>query len=156
MKSKKTNNGYVIRLEKGEEIVETITDFCEDNLISGASIKGIGGISSCEIAYLSRKQKEYLKKEFVASKIIKNEDENAIFELLNLQGNITLVNGKVFLHAHVILSDKDMNTFGGHLVKAIISPTCELFLEEVKDEDNNRIMIKRKKDDESGLNLIDL
>ncbi|MFH1439263.1 MAG: DUF296 domain-containing protein [Candidatus Woesearchaeota archaeon] len=150
MKSKKTSNGYLIRLKKGEEIISALTDFCEENFISGASIKGIGGISECEIAYFSIKKCAYIPQN------IKPNEKGEIFELLNLQGNITLLDSKVFVHAHIIIGDKDMKTFGGHLFKAIINPTCEIFLEEVKDEDGNRMMLNRKKDKETGLNLIDL
>lgn len=153
MKYKKTNNGYIIRLKRGEEIITTLSKFCEEQNILGASIKGIGGVRECEIAYYSFKLQEYLKKQFKASEVIPGEE---VFELLNIQGNITLIEGKPFVHLHMLLGDKDMNVFGGHVVSAIVNPTCELFLQELKDESGNKIVLNRKKDNETGLNLIDL
>lgn len=140
MKSKKTNNGYVIRLDKGEEIISTLTKFCEENNICG-SLQGIGGVSLTELGYLDVNSGKYINKTF--------DGKGEIFELLNLQGNVTILNNKSFVHIHLILGREDYSTFGGHLIKAIINPTCEIFLTTTDK-------LERKKDGVTGLNLIDI
>lgn len=51
-----------------------------------------------------------------------------------MTGNITLSDGKPFLHLHVNLGRRDMNVIGGHLMSAIADP----FLEIVITETGNR------------------
>ena len=148
MKSKKTNNGYIIRLEKGEEIIETLTKFCEQHKITGAYLQGIGGVSEAELGYFDVENTKYKTKTF--------KQDNKIFELLNLQGNITILEGKPFCHIHLILGKEDYSSFGGHLIKAIVNPTCEIFLTIAKDEQGKDLNISRAKDDITGFNLIDL
>ncbi len=119
MKFKKDNRRYIIRLDKGEELIETITKFCDSNKLGFASFNGIGGLKECSLAYFDLNKKEYLTKEF---------NDEGIFELLSINGNVSLKEGKTFVHAHVVLGKKDYSTIGGHLMKGIVNPTCEIFL----------------------------
>jgi len=43
MKLKKFGNKWVIRIDKGEEIVETVTQLCKKNKIKLGSVSGVGG-----------------------------------------------------------------------------------------------------------------
>lgn len=156
MKFKKDNRRYILRLDKGEELTETLAKFCDDNRLGFASFHGIGGLKECTLAYFDVKTGEYLKKEF---------NEDGIFELLSINGNISIKEGKTFVHAHVVLGKKDYSTIGGHLVKGIVNPTCEIFLIALSDEKNDErtssnhpcpLNISRKKDKDTGLMLLDL
>lgn len=152
MHYKQLKHGYLIRIMKDEELITELTNFCKEKLILGASLTGIGGANKCEIAYFSMETKQYSSKVF-----------NEQLELLSITGNITIVNKQPFVHAHVVLGDKGMKTYGGHLKNAIVCPTAEIILTEFVDETvdgangiGTKLKIERKKDEISGLNLMDL
>ncbi|MCK4532030.1 MAG: DUF296 domain-containing protein, partial [Candidatus Aenigmarchaeota archaeon] len=63
---------------------------------------------------------------------------------------VSLSEGKLKVHAHVIIGDKEFRTFGGHLVEGIVLPTCEIVFFPFEE------MIERKMDGETGLALLDL
>ena len=63
MKYKKEDNFYLIFLEKGEEIVKTLTNFCKEKNINSGYIHGIGAVSEAELGAYSLTDKKYkLKK----------------------------------------------------------------------------------------------
>jgi len=64
MKVKKVENGYFLRIDKGEEIISTITDFIARENIQSGAISGIGALTDVELGYFDRVRKEYLKKTF--------------------------------------------------------------------------------------------
>jgi len=140
MKSKKLNNEYILKLEKGEEIIETLAKFCEDNNIKSGSITGIGGTDNAILKYYDREKKEYTPKNF----------SGRDYEIISLIGNISLVDGKPFAHIHITLGDAEYNVFGGHLGSAVISITCEIAVTMTDG------ILNRKLDDEFKLNFLDI
>ena len=58
-----------------------------------------------------------------------------MLELVSFEGNITLKDNQPFLHAHVVLSDHDMNTFGGHLFETTIAAVESSLLEILMEMD---------------------
>jgi len=141
MKAKRVNNTYLVRLEKGEEILSTLTNFCEENSIKAGYITGIGGAGDVALRYFDLKEKRYLEKRF-------NEGIN--YEIIALNGNISQLDGKPFVHLHITLGDPDYKVFGGHLGSAKISITAEICI-NILDE-----AIDRKFDEGFGLNFLDL
>ncbi len=136
---KKVSNGYIIRLEKGEEVIATLSNFTEKEKIPGGFLYGLGTVKDATLGYFDLEKKEYLKKTF-------NEE----YELSSFVGNIYYFEGKPGVHAHVTLSGKDFNVIGGHLFSATITGTGEFFI-YVSDD-----ILERKKDSQTGLNLLDL
>jgi hypothetical protein len=69
-------------------------------------------------------------------------------ELLSLIGDVALAEGKPQVHAHLVVGRRDGTAHGGHLLKAVVRPTCELILTE------NPQHLEKRFDPESGLALI--
>jgi predicted DNA-binding protein with PD1-like motif len=136
---KKIPNGYLVRLEKGEEIMESLIHLAGKEKISGGFLCGLGAVKDVTLGYFDTGKKEYRKKDF--------EDD---YELTSLVGDIFYLEGKPGVHAHVNLSGPDFTAIGGHLVKAVITGTGEFFI-HTTDE-----ILKRKRDPSSELNLLDL
>ena len=105
-------NQYLLRIQRGDELVEEVLRFCEKEGIRAAWVEGLGAGDKVEISYYDFEKREYVPAVF--------EEE---FELLNLTGNIALIDDKPFLHAHVTLGRKDMSTLGGHLHSMRVSGT---------------------------------
>ena len=139
MEYKKVGNAYVIRLDRGEEIVSGILEFCRKNKIKLGYFSGIGAVDKAELAHYSVESKKY------SNKAIEEP-----LEITNLAGNITTMNGEVYLHCHITLSDVNMDAIGGHLKEGIVGATCEIVLVELDG------VIDRKYDDAIGLNLMNL
>jgi len=139
MQSRKTNRGYVLRLNKGEEIMETLTRFCVDNKIGSGLFSGIGAVLNAQIGFYHLDKKEYSFKTFEKP-----------LEIISLIGNVSLVDHEPFLHVHVVLSDENYRAYGGHLKEAQVGATCEVYFFETE------ININRKLDEDIGLKLLDL
>lgn len=139
MKYIKDNKQYVIRLDKGEEIVEKLTEFLKSENISTGNFTETGSVLSAEIGFYNLEEKEYHFKQFPEP-----------LEIVSLTGNVALVDENPFVHAHTVLSNKNFECFGGHLKSAIIGATCEIYLKIFDAK------VERKMDDEIGLKLLDL
>jgi len=141
MKSKKINNTYIVKLEKGEEILSALTKFCDENKIYSGSISGIGGADDVTLKYYDLVKKEYIPKRFA---------EGINYEIITLNGNISRLEGKPFVHMHIILGDPAYKVFGGHLGSAVISITAEIYINLVDEA------IDRKFDEGFQLNFLDV
>ena len=119
MQYQKVEKDYFIHIEKNEKVMNTLTQFCNDNGIQNAKISGIGAVRNTELGAFDTVAKEYIRKPF-----------DGIWELISFEGNVTLRDGKPFVHAHVVLSDHDMDTKGGHLFETTVAAVGEFFLRE--------------------------
>jgi len=137
MQFRQFGNRYILRLDKGEEIVESLKQFCKEHQIKLGSISGIGATNQAEIAFFAASTKQFHKKEI-----------HADMEIAPLIGNITTQNGKVYLHLHVNLGDSEHKSYSGHLNTAIVSTTFEAIIEVIDGE------VDREYSEEIGLNLI--
>ncbi|MCD4782219.1 MAG: DNA-binding protein [Candidatus Eremiobacteraeota bacterium] len=139
MQFTKVGNTFCIRIMKGEELVETLTEFLQANNLKSGYISGIGATDDVTLGYFDAKTGEYNKKDFQES-----------FEILNLTGNVSSVGGKSFVHMHVTLGKEDFSCIGGHLFRANISVTCEIYLKVLG------VVFSREHDSETGLKLLAL
>jgi len=136
---KKFGNKYVIRIDKGEEIIETLKTFCKSNNIKLGSISGIGAANKIVLGLFETDTKKYLSQEFVGD-----------FEIVPLAGNISTMKGETYLHLHANIADIKHNSFGGHLTSAVVSATFEVIIDTIDGE------VDRKFSNEIGLNLLEL
>ncbi|MDK2906553.1 DNA-binding protein [Petrotoga sp. HWH.PT.55.6.1] len=132
----KFGSKYIVRLDKGEEIVSMLKDFCSKNSIKLGTVYGLGSTNAITIGLFNTHEKKYYSKEFKGD-----------FEILNLTGNISTMNEDTYLHLHVSISDSDLRSYGGHLNSAIVSGTAEIIVESIEGT------VDRKFDSEIGLNL---
>ena len=131
-------NAFVLVFDREDEITETLTSFARDNDISGASFTAIGACRRATIAYWNPDTKDYEKIE-VSEQV----------EVVSLNGNIAHgEDGQPRVHAHVALGKRDGTLIGGHFLSGVVYPTLELFLI------TSGTVLRRKRDDETGLPLI--
>ena len=60
------------------------------------------------------------------------------------------MNGEYYSHIHMSAADEMGVTYGGHLNRAIVSATCEMFIDIIYGK------VDRFHDEKTGLNLFDL
>ena len=117
MKYKRVDDKIFIDVSKGDLINKSLLEVAtKENLTSGW-INGLGAITNIEIGYYDIEDKVYVKKIF-----------NEHYELLSLMGNVSLVDGKPFIHTHISFSDTDFKGFGGHLFDAEVIAAGELLI----------------------------
>ncbi len=120
-------------------MVDTLKKFCHDQSIKLGIIQGLGAADKITIGLFNTKVKSYQSQEFVGD-----------FELASLYGNITVLNGQIYLHLHLNFGDEKYNSFSGHLNQALISSTFEGIIEVINGE------VNREYDETVGLNLLKL
>jgi hypothetical protein len=64
-------------------------------------------------------------------------------EILNLHGNVSVREGKPFVHAHIVLSDARGRVFGGHVLPGTKLFACEIFIDEFEGEELVRVHDQR-------------
>lgn len=104
----------MVRLDRGEEVIASLTNLCKDHEIEAAHLSAIGAVRNAEIGYYDLKSFSYLTRKFPE-----------IYELVSLSGNVALVDGEPFVHAHATLGSSDFSVHGGHLVAATVAVTVE-------------------------------
>lgn len=139
MKEKKYNGGYIVVLERGENVIKTLSNFAVSHNIGYASLSGVGALKNIQLGYFNLEKKEYQRCFFPAE-----------YELLNLTGNISWASDAPLVHCHVTIADPEFFVRGGHLFEADVGVTLELFVTVLENR------ISRKKDDFTGLNLLEL
>jgi predicted DNA-binding protein with PD1-like motif len=139
MNFKRFDNKVIVRIDRGEEVVETIKRFCNEQNIQLGSITGLGAADRIKIGLFNTNQKKYYAKELIGD-----------HEITNLTGNISTMNGETYLHIHATVANEEMEAFGGHLNEAVISGTCELVIDVIDG------MIDRIFNEDVGLNLYKL
>lgn len=139
MKEKKLgDSSFLIRLDKGEEIIESLTDFFRANKLGFASVSGIGAASRAIISVFNTQEKRYIEQGFEGN-----------LEIVSLLGNVSMADGMPRIHLHAAITGDDLNVHGGHLVSAKVSVTCEIVLAVHGEK------VERKKDVETRLMLIE-
>jgi hypothetical protein len=134
---KKFNNKYIVRLNVGEEIVESVKKFAQEQNIKFGTVTGIGAVNKAKIGLFNTETKEY-------QSTILEED----MEIISLAGNITEMNGEPYIHLHIALANSEHNVKAGHLNMAVISATGEIIIEAIDG------YVDREFDDDIGLNLL--
>lgn len=130
---------YILRLERGEEILSTLKAFCKSQNIQNASISGIGSIENPTLAHYRVDSKKYSEKEL-----------EGIFEVTSLLGTVALFEKEPLLHLHTTLGDEEMKAWAGHLVKGDVSATLEVTIEK------HTTAFTKSPSEEIGLKLYDL
>jgi uncharacterized protein len=139
MKFRKTEDVYIVRLDTGERIIETLTAFCARENIRAASISGVGTCVGTVLGHLNWETKTHRQRPLEGH-----------FEITSLLGNVSILDGKPLVHLHVTLAEEETSrAFSGHLHEAEIRATGEIFITTLAGE------LPRRKDPATGLNLLE-
>lgn len=139
MKFEQFGERYVLCLESGEPVIETLTGFLRDRDIGFTNVSAAGAAKRVRLGYWNPNSKEYQFKDF---------DEQ--LEAVSFQGNGSIKEGKPFMHIHGVFGRADYSVIGGHVKEAWAHPTFEVWL---RAED---VPVVRAHDDATGLDLLDL
>ena len=137
MEYRKFSQGYVLRLDPGEEIVASLTRLVEQEQVQLGSVTAIGAANDVTIVIFSTQEKQYHARRYQGD-----------YEISALVGNVTRKEGEPYLHLHITIGNPVTGeVHAGHLTSATISATLELFLQVWDGQ------VGRKFSDQVGLNL---
>ena len=138
MDYKRFDKKIIARFDRGEEVHTALKNLAFKEDIKLASISALGATDDFTIGVYKLDDKSYTEKNF-----------KGIFEILAINGTITTKDGEYYPHLHITVADDEGNGFGGHLISANISVTCEVVIDIIDGR------VDRRKDQEIGINLFD-
>lgn len=136
MEYRRFGDDIVVRIDKGEEIIQKMLEVCEKEKVSLANINALGAVGEFEVGLFKTDEKKYY-----------SEVHKGDFEIVSLTGSITTKEGKLYHHIHMSAADKENKVYGGHLNYAKVSATCEMFIRVISGK------VGREFNEEIGLNL---
>lgn len=138
MKHRRFQDKVVVRIDKGEELISSLKAVCKEYQIKAGSLQGIGAVGKITIGLFNTNIKQYHSRELVGD-----------YELSPLTGTITTKNGEPYIHLHANVCNADQDSFGGHVLSATVSITCETIITIIDGT------IERTFDSDLGINLMD-
>ncbi|MCL4330691.1 MAG: DUF296 domain-containing protein [Candidatus Thermoplasmatota archaeon] len=137
MMHRRENDTIILKVEDGEDVLETLGRIAEFYRVESGTIQwGIGMLHDIEIGYFNGK--EYEKKKY---------DESA--EIVSFHGSIAANDPR--FHIHTSFAGRDHAVHGGHLFSAKVGPLLEVEIHVV-----NTIRISREINKKSGLKEISI
>ena len=119
MEYRKFPQGYVLRLDPGEEIVEQLTALVEREQVQLGSVSAIGAAGDVTVGIFNTREKQYYSRRYQGD-----------YEISALVGNVSRKDGKPYLHLHITIGNPVTGeVHAGHLTACTISATLELFLQ---------------------------
>lgn len=138
MEYKRFDNTVIVRIDRGEEIIEQLAVVAQKENIKLASVQALGATDSFTVGVYDTESKQYHSNEF-----------NGAFEIVSLVGTVNTMNGEFYSHLHMSAGNEKGEVFGGHLNRARVSATCELVITVINGT------VDRFRDEKIGLNLFD-
>lgn len=128
---------FVGRLDHGRDLIASLEAFAVENGIEMAIFSVIGAVMSATLGCYDQQQQVYV-----------SFQENSPLEIISCTGNVSLKDGKPFVHAHAVLSDDQGKTIGGHLFSE-----TPVFAGEFDVQEVNGKPFSRQYDHDTGLML---
>lgn len=137
MEYRKFGSTYILRIDRGEEILASITTLCNAEKIRLGSVSGIGAVGEVTLGVFNREKFAYESTTYTGD-----------YEIASCSGTITTKEGETYLHIHMAVGNavKD-ECHGGHLNRAVVSLTGEFVIQQLDGT------VEREYSPEVGLNL---
>ncbi|MGH8104078.1 MAG: PPC domain-containing DNA-binding protein [bacterium] len=127
---------HAFSIPTGKDLYEELSVLVGKRKIKAGFITCIGALQKAKVAFYNQKTHEYEEHEM-----------NEACEIVACTGNITLKEGKPFVHIHLVVSDKTGRAFGGHALPGCKVFACEGFIFSFYGK------VERALDEATGLHL---
>ena len=129
-----TSKELIVRLRQDADLIQSVTELAMSKGIEAGSFTAIGALKRAKLGYYHQKNHKY-----------REMGIESPHELVSCVGNVSLSEGKPFVHAHVVLADEKGNTKAGHLLEGIVF-AAEVHLRQLEGP-----QLERKLDESTGL-----
>ena len=137
MDYRRFNDTLLVRIDRGEEILEQVKAVAEREHVRLASVEALGATDDFTVGVYDVPTKHYDQKTF-----------SGAHEIVSLTGTITEKDGAFYQHLHMSAGNRDCAVVGGHLNRAVVSVTCEMVIRILSGA------VDRRPDPETGINLL--
>ncbi|MBI4410173.1 MAG: DNA-binding protein [Gemmatimonadetes bacterium] len=120
MQYRKTPFGYLLVLDRGDELIRGLIAFARREDVDAAALYGIGAVSSVELAFFRLHLNRYERRTF-------SEE----LEACSIVGNLALLDDEPLPHVHGVFGRPDFSTIGGHIFEAVVGITLEISVHTV-------------------------
>lgn len=128
---------HLLRLATGEDILDSLTAYVTERDIRAAWIEYLGAVRRASLRYFDQDRLEYC--DFMIGRHL---------EVLTGIGNVSVLDGKPFVHTHMAVADDRGRSYGGH-----VNSGCEAWAIEVKIQELVGDEPVRELDERTGLGL---
>jgi predicted DNA-binding protein with PD1-like motif len=136
-KKVQSQNIFMGKLAHGADLLEELTLVCRENNVTLGRIEAIGAVQKAGIGFYNQQNHLYTFTEV-----------DHPMEIVGLNGNVSLKEGKPFVHAHATFADESGAVVGGHLGPGTTVFACEFVLEAFEGQ-----KFERNLDEQTGLPL---
>lgn len=135
MDSTREDDRIVVRLDPGEDVLESLETVREEYDVDHGFLAGIGAVDRVVLGHYDVEDQAYAEEEFTGQ-----------FEVTSFLGNI----GPDKIHAHIQVADDSFETLGGHCSGATVSGTFEVTVRLGETPLTHRL------DERTGLDVFEL
>lgn len=123
MRVERSDFGYHVILDAGEDIETAFLRFARDQRPPSCHIVGIGSVQHLVLGHFDAAAGQLVERRFTEG-----------MELTSFVGNLSWVRDEPLLHAHAMAADREFRVFGGHFVSGRVSVTGEfaVFLDRLR------------------------
>jgi len=108
-----------VSLERGEDLLEGLGKAVEELQLEGATLQIIGGLQRATVGYFDPEAKEY------------RPATTGHVEICSGLGNVSIRDGRPFIHLHLVVSERDGRAIGGHAMDGCTAFVTEAYLREL-------------------------
>lgn len=108
---------HVLRLDPGEDVLESIRALAEKTKITAGTVTGLGSVDVVTLGFLEPVEKTYVKRRF---------EER--MEVASLSGSLSMDGERVHVHLHAVVSPREFVAYAGHVHDAKVGAVLEVFL----------------------------
>lgn len=137
MEYRRFQDTLIVRMDKGEEILEQLRRVSEREGVRLAEVSALGAVNDITVGVFKTDEKKYYANRFTGS-----------YEIVSLTGTVSTMDGAYYAHLHMSAGDERGMVVGGHLNSAVVSATCEMVIRIIDGS------VDRAFSEEIGLNLL--
>lgn len=117
MEYRRFGNIIVVRMDHDDDIQENVKLISEKEHIKLASVSALGNTKYVTLNSYDQKVRKFYPNTFEGH-----------YEIAHLNGTINTQNGEHYSHLHIVIGDMEGNAYGGHLSRAVVGTTLEMFI----------------------------
>ena len=117
MEYERFGNTVVVRMDGNDDIQENVNLISEKENIRLANVSALGNARFVTLNSYDQNVKKFFPNTFEGH-----------YEIAHLNGTINTQNGKHYSHLHIVIGDMEGHAYAGHLSKAVVGTTLEMFI----------------------------
>jgi predicted DNA-binding protein with PD1-like motif len=112
-----------VRIDRGADLLQGLNEAAEKLGVEAGTVQAIGAVTELTVGYFDQERREYRTTRLMSS-----------FEIGSGIGNVSIKEGKPFVHLHVVATGPDGAAVGGHLMEGTKVYVIEAYFRQLGGE----------------------